>query len=75
MQEHRVTIPDIATFVARENLDFLGFEFPPAAKASLRRRFESSGWAWRDLARWHELESQNPGLFSAMYHFWVRKPA
>ena len=73
VQEHRVTIPDIAAFVAHEGLEFLGFEFPPVAKNSLRHTFETSGWSWRDLARWHDLESQNPVLFSAMYHFWVRK--
>ena len=74
VQEHRVTIPDIAAFVAQEKLEFLGFEFAPAAKSGLRRTFESSGWSWRDLSRWHDLETQNPALFSAMYHFWVRKP-
>jgi SAM-dependent methyltransferase len=75
VQEHRVAIPAIDAFLAAENLEFLGFEFPPAAKSGLRRTFEGSGWSWRDLARWHALEIQNPALFSAMYHFWVRKPA
>jgi SAM-dependent methyltransferase len=75
VQEHRVTIPDIAAFIAQEGLDFLGFEFPPVAKSTLRGTFESSGWSWRDLARWHDFETQNPTLFSAMYHFWVRKAA
>lgn len=75
VQEHRVTIPDIATFLAAENLEFLGFEFAPAKKVGLRRTFEAAGWSWRDLARWHAMEMQNPALFSAMYHFWVRKPS
>jgi SAM-dependent methyltransferase len=73
-QEQRVSIPELAAFLARENLEFLGFEFPPAARTGLRRTFEASGWSWRDLARWHELEDRNPSLFLAMYHFWVRKP-
>jgi SAM-dependent methyltransferase len=74
VQEARVSIPMLKTFVADQGLKFLGFEFWSSALQQYRSYFTSSGWAWADLDRWHAFESEKPDLFSGMYQFWIQKP-
>ena len=74
VQESRVSIPQIASFLAQENLRFIGFEFPAPVLRQLRALFAQNGWSLTDLARWHALETGEPGLFTGMYQFWVQKP-
>jgi SAM-dependent methyltransferase len=71
--ENRVTIPAIKDFLAANGLRFLGFEFGAASQQAYRGLFANSGWPLTDLDRWHALETQQPQLFSSMYHFWVQK--
>src|SRR5581483_1123724 len=73
VQESRVSIPQIASFLAQENLRFIGFEFPAPVQRQLRAMFAQHGWSLTDLARWHALETDEPGLFTGMYQFWVQK--
>ncbi|HTM72046.1 MAG TPA: methyltransferase domain-containing protein [Pseudolabrys sp.] len=74
VQEARVSIPMLKTFIADQGLKFLGFEFWSSALQQYRSYFTSSGWAWADLDRWHAFESEKPDLFSGMYQFWIQKP-
>jgi 2-polyprenyl-3-methyl-5-hydroxy-6-metoxy-1,4-benzoquinol methylase len=74
VQESRLTIPQIKTFLAQNNLRFLGFEFDTATVARYRGLFAEQGWSITDLDRWHEIETQHADTFSGMYQFWVQRP-
>ena len=70
VQEHQFDIPQIASFLTDNRLNFLGFE--TAATEAYRRRFPEDGSA-TDLARWEVFESENPATFLGMYQFWIQK--
>jgi len=74
VQESRTTIPAIKTFIAAQNLKFIGFEFDPPVLQQFRTLFANSGWSLSDLDRWHEVETKYPDTFSGMYQFWLQKP-
>ena len=60
VQEHRFTLPRIASVLAELDLDFVGFEWPDDdAPARYRARFPDDR-ALSDLAHWHEFESSSP---------------
>ena len=61
VQEHRFTIPQLASMMSALQVEFLGFELPG-------RRTTMS------LEEWDEYETANPDTFASMYQFWVRKP-
>jgi SAM-dependent methyltransferase len=71
-QEHRLTLPAIAGFLKENNLTFLGFELDDAILDAYRRRFPDDQAAV-NLASWDIFERENPGLFAAMYAFWIQK--
>ena len=70
VQEHQFTIPQIKSFLADNNLTFIGFAGDPARAYRVRYPDDK---AMADLDRWHELEIENPYLFVGMYQFWVQK--
>jgi SAM-dependent methyltransferase len=70
VQEHRLTLPQIAGMLGELRLDFLGFEFADGGAAL--RRFHERHSDPRDLRHWHEFETEYPDTFSRMYQFWVR---
>jgi tetratricopeptide (TPR) repeat protein/SAM-dependent methyltransferase len=61
VQEHRFTIPQLASMMSELQVEFLGFELPG-------RRMAMS------LEQWDAYETANPDTFASMYQFWVRKP-
>ena len=61
VQEHRFTIPQLASAIAELGVEFLGFELPG-------RRVALS------LEQWDAYETANPDTFASMYQFWIRKP-
>jgi Flp pilus assembly protein TadD/SAM-dependent methyltransferase len=61
VQEHRFTIPQIASAIAELGVEFLGFELP-GKKLAL------------SLEQWDAYETANPDAFASMYQFWIRKP-
>jgi hypothetical protein len=61
VQEHRFTIPAIASAIAALGVEFLGFELP-GKKLAL------------SLEQWDAFETANPDTFASMYQFWIRKP-
>ena len=72
VQEHRLTIPEIKSFLAENDLNFIGFEFSPRLMQYYRHLF-GGDHLMRDLDRWHALESEKPDTFAGMYQFWVQK--
>jgi tetratricopeptide (TPR) repeat protein/SAM-dependent methyltransferase len=72
VQEHRLTIPQIAAFLAENDLAFIGFDLDPATPRRYRARFPRDE-AMTDLASWDVFEHEHPGTFSGMYQFWVQK--
>jgi SAM-dependent methyltransferase len=72
VQEHQMTLPEIAGFVGENDIEFLGFE----VDASVIRRFQArfpQERAVSDLALWHAFEADDPDAFAGMYQFWIRK--
>lgn len=74
VQEHRLTLPQIAAFIAENELAFLGFELDTAVSARYLARFPADRTI-TDLACWHVFETENPATFASMYKFWVQKKA
>ncbi len=72
VQEHRLTVPEIAAFLAANDLRFIGFELEPQHRRNYARAYPGD-IAMTDLAHWHHYETENPGTFLSMYQFWVQK--
>jgi len=82
-QEHRITLPEIKSFLAANGVQFVGFALDALTSSQFAERFPEqaamSGLErWRtftDLDRWHSFETEAPDTFAGMYRFWVHKPA
>ncbi len=61
-----------SSFLAGNELTFLGFELPPEVLSVIKRRYLNAA-ALIDLGRWHEFEGDNPDTFLGMYVFGIRK--
>jgi SAM-dependent methyltransferase len=72
VQEHRLTIPEIKSFIGENGLMFIGFEFAPRMTQYYRDLFGGDRFL-RDLDRWHRLEVEKPDTFAGMYQFWLQK--
>ena len=75
VQEHRLTLPQIAAFIAKQKLLLLGFDLGEAHQARYQARFPADPAIEVDLASWHVFETENPDTFMGMYQFWVQRPA
>jgi SAM-dependent methyltransferase len=74
VHEQQFTIPEIKEFIARNDLNFVGFEFSPQqAHVHHHRVFAENGWLQNDLDRWDAYERADPRVFAGMYIFWVQK--
>jgi hypothetical protein len=73
VQEHRLTLGQIKSFLTEFGLDFLGFELDPRVRHQYRTRFtdDPSG---TNLSNWTRFEADNPTTFAGMYQFWIQKP-
>jgi tetratricopeptide (TPR) repeat protein/SAM-dependent methyltransferase len=74
VQEHRLTLPQIAGFIAENGVTFLGFALEPWVLRKYRARFPDDT-SMTDLACWHIFETENPRTFASMYQFWIQKNA
>jgi tetratricopeptide (TPR) repeat protein/SAM-dependent methyltransferase len=74
VQEHRITLPQIKSFLAENGMEFAGFVPEPVIMRQFEARFAERA-ARFDLDCWHSLETAVPGVFAGMYQFWLRKPA
>ena len=72
IQERRMTIPQIKSFIAENGLKFIGFEFAPQVMQRYRESFGGDRFV-RDLDRWHAFETERPETFAGMYQFWIQK--
>jgi len=72
VQEHQMTLPEIAEFVAQNGVEFVGFAADEGIMRQFRARFPQEGAA-ADLDLWHSFESEHPDTFVGMYQFWIRK--
>lgn len=74
VQEHCITLPEIKSFLAANNVQFAGFNLDAPTRHRFATRFPESAAA-TDLDCWHIFETEAPGTFISMYQFEVRKPA
>jgi len=72
IQERRLTIPQIKSFIVENGLKFIGFEFAPQVMQRYREIFGGDRFV-RDLDRWHAFETEKPDTFAGMYQFWIQK--
>ena len=70
VQEHRLTIPQIKTFLDDNGLRFIGFVVDPRSQNEVESQFPNES----ELDRWHRYETAHPNMFSGQYHFWLQKP-
>jgi 2-polyprenyl-3-methyl-5-hydroxy-6-metoxy-1,4-benzoquinol methylase len=73
VQEHQLSLPEIAAFLRENGLNFLGFEIEPDVLNAYRQHCPDDPAAI-DLAQWHAFEQAHPDTFFSMYQFWVQKP-
>ena len=74
VQEHRISLPQIKSFLTENNVQFAGFLMPDTGILQrFKERFREDS-AMLDLDHWHDFETKAPDTFSGMYQFWVRKP-
>jgi Flp pilus assembly protein TadD/2-polyprenyl-3-methyl-5-hydroxy-6-metoxy-1,4-benzoquinol methylase len=71
-QEHRMTLPEIKSFLRGQGLHVLGLEIDRATARQYAARFPADN-AMTDLDCWHAFEQDNPHTFETMYRFWVQK--
>jgi Tfp pilus assembly protein PilF/SAM-dependent methyltransferase len=72
VQEHNLTLEQIADFLDENGLTFIGMEVSETIRGLYRARFPDDPAA-ASLANWAALERDNPDIFAAMYQFWVQK--
>ena len=72
VHERQLGLDEIGTFLADENLAFLGFEIESPTLEKYRARFPDDT-AMTDLGNWHLFETENPDTFGAMYQFWIHR--
>jgi 2-polyprenyl-3-methyl-5-hydroxy-6-metoxy-1,4-benzoquinol methylase len=72
VQEHQLTIAEIAAFLREHKLQFIGFELAPQALANYRSRFPQDS-AMTDVNAWEAFEAQHPTTFAGMYQFWAQR--
>ena len=72
VQEHQLTLSEIANFVGENDIEFLTFIADSGIIGQFRGRFPQPD-ALSDLGRWQGFEAENPGAFAGMYQFWIRK--
>jgi tetratricopeptide (TPR) repeat protein/2-polyprenyl-3-methyl-5-hydroxy-6-metoxy-1,4-benzoquinol methylase len=73
VQEHRLTLAQIESFLSEFGLRFIGFEVGRHVLDQYRLRFAGDP-SCSNLRNWASFESDNPNTFSGMYQFWIQKP-
>ncbi len=73
VQEHRMTLAEIKSFLVANDLKFCGFVLPTPILRRFQARFPEPS-AVMNLDCWHAFEFDAPQTFSGMYQFAVQKP-
>jgi SAM-dependent methyltransferase len=72
VQEHRLSLPQIAAHLDALDLEFLGFEHLHPGVASRYRAAHPQDGDMVDLEAWAAFEDANPEIFAAMYQLCLR---
>jgi len=72
VQEYQHTLPEIARFIAEENLTFLGFQLDARLLLDYAAGYPDDP-RLTNLAHWEAYENAHPDVFTAMYNFAVQK--
>ena len=70
--EHRLTLTAIKSFLAENNLRFLGFNIDGRMLTEFCKQFPGKH-SITDLDAWHMFETRNPAAFAGMYQLWIQK--
>jgi Tfp pilus assembly protein PilF/2-polyprenyl-3-methyl-5-hydroxy-6-metoxy-1,4-benzoquinol methylase len=73
VQEHRLTLGQVESFLAESGLQFIGFQLDPRVLNQYRARFTDDRLG-TNLLNWARFEADNPDTFVGMYQFWVQQP-
>jgi Tfp pilus assembly protein PilF/SAM-dependent methyltransferase len=73
VQEHRLTLSQIESFLVELGLRFIGFELDPQVLHQYRARFADDP-SCTNLRNWARFEADNPDTFVGMYKFWIQHP-
>jgi tetratricopeptide (TPR) repeat protein/2-polyprenyl-3-methyl-5-hydroxy-6-metoxy-1,4-benzoquinol methylase len=73
VQEHRLTLGQIESFLAELGLQFIGFQLDPRTLHQYRVRFTDDPHG-TNLRNWARFEVGNPDTFVGMYQFWIQRP-
>ncbi len=73
VQEHRLTLGQVESFLTESGLQFIGFQLDPRVMNQYRARFTDDR-PGINLRNWARFEADNPDTFVGMYQFWIQKP-
>jgi tetratricopeptide (TPR) repeat protein/2-polyprenyl-3-methyl-5-hydroxy-6-metoxy-1,4-benzoquinol methylase len=74
VQEHRLTLSQIQSFLVDSGLHFVGFELDRGVLHQYRA-LHADDPSCTNLRNWASFEADNPDTFSGMYQFWIQKPS
>ena len=72
VQEHRMELGELHSFIKENNLIFMGFEIEAPILHAYKLRFPNDLPA-TNLEQWGIFEQENPDTFFSMYQFWIQK--
>ncbi len=72
VQEHRMLLCELHSFLKENNLCFMGFEIESPILHAYKLRFPNDLPA-TNLEQWGIFEQENPDTFFSMYQFWIQK--
>ena len=72
VQENRLTLGQIESFLGESALQFVGFELDLPVVQQYRARFSDDPRA-TNLGNWARFEADHPHTFVQMYRFWIQK--
>ncbi len=72
VQEQRMSLSRIDTFLRENNLALLGLGIDPHVLHAYKQRFPDDRAAI-NLGQWQIFENENPDTFFGMYQFWIQK--
>ena len=73
VQEQRLTLDQIESFLSASGLKVLGFELDQRVLLQYRTGYPEDSTA-TNLRNWARFEADHPDTFAAMYVFWIQKP-
>jgi tetratricopeptide (TPR) repeat protein/SAM-dependent methyltransferase len=74
VQEHRMVLSELHSFLKENNLCFMGFEIEAPILYAYKLRFPND-FPGTNLEQWSIFEHENPDTFFSMYQFWIQKRA